>query len=75
MRPFPGPEEIRCDKDEHLPGDLHHRGVIRDYAYPGSETVLSWQAGDRREFTGEWPGACPHQPCSLPAGHYGRDAP
>jgi hypothetical protein len=36
---------------------------------------VSWKAGDRREYTGEWPGPCPHQPCILHKGHHGRHAP
>lgn len=36
---------------------------------------IQWQAGDRREYVGDWPGLCPHQPCILHLGHNGRHAP
>ena len=45
-----------------------HQGVIADYAYPGSRTILSWLDSDRRNFTGEWI-ECPLPGCILPAGH------
>jgi hypothetical protein len=44
--------------------------------------VIYWHAGDRREYTGEWPGYCDRLPgmpfqggCTLPRGHQGRCAP
>jgi hypothetical protein len=56
-------------------GDGEHHAVIRDYAYPGSETKLNWKAGDRREFTGDWPGPCTKLThCTFHAGHHGRCA-
>jgi hypothetical protein len=58
--------------------DMEHQATLRDYAYPGSESVVTWLYGDRREFTGDWPGPCTeNQPagCVLPAGHHGRHAP
>lgn len=38
---------------------------------------VHWQAGDRREFTGDWPGPCEGKVpgCVLHAGHHGRCAP
>lgn len=81
IRPFPNNVEIRC-AGEHPPYGPEHEGVIRDYAYPGSETKISWLAGDRREFEGGWPGYCTklgstggRQNCTLPAEHHGRCAP
>lgn len=40
-------------------------------------TVLSWNAGDRREYTGEFPGLCTGKipGCTLPLGHHGNCAP
>jgi hypothetical protein len=68
-------QDIRCGKKAHKPADSEHRGVVMDYAYPGSRTEITWQAGDRREFTGDWPGPCPKGSCTLHAGHHGRCAP
>lgn len=80
IRPFTDRTEVRCEKD-HPQGDQEHEGVVRDYAYPGSETKISWLAGDRREFEGNWPGFCMRlgstggrQNCTLPATHHGRCA-
>jgi hypothetical protein len=56
-------------------GDPQHHAVIRDYAWPGSETVLNWQAGDRREYEGEYPGPCPTDDCVYHYGHHGRCEP
>jgi hypothetical protein len=41
---------------------------------------ITWQAGDRREYTGDWPGPCmklfpSSEPCILHVGHHGRCAP
>jgi len=84
----------QCDKPEHVTtvavdtlaggrlavtveGDGHHDG-------PGlyDHQRISWLAGDRREYRGEWPGPCaklPGQPlaggCTLHTGHHGRCAP
>jgi hypothetical protein len=73
IRPFPGTYELVCELDEHGPDELHV-GVVRDYAYPGSETVIRWDDGDRRTYRGDWPGAC-GPGCMLPSGHHGRHAP
>lgn len=80
----------QCGKDEHvgatwpdgmpktpLPqmADPEHVGRHANPAAPGGVTMISWLAGDRREYTGDWPGPCPRQPCTLHAGHHGSDAP
>ncbi len=63
----------QCDQPAgHLPADPGHEG-------PGPWTPgqrICWQAGDRREYTGDWPGFCQATPgCSLHDGHHGRCAP
>lgn len=83
IRPLPVPTEIACEKT----GDIHaeHQAVLRDYAYPGSETIITWQDDDRRCYHGDWPGACGHRErlttgglmrdeCILPKGHRGNHA-
>lgn len=72
IRPFPNDTEVTCDQTTE--GHRKHSGVIRDYAYPGSETILTWQDDDRRNFTGDWI-ECPDHGCTLPAGHRGDHAP
>lgn len=76
MRPFPNDTELRCGE---VALHAEHRAVLRDYAYPGSETVITWQADDRRNFFGEWARCEDWQGdrpgCTLPAGHHGRCAP
>ena len=65
--------ELRCERpDTHV--ESTHSSTLRDYAYPGSATVVSWLDHDRRNFTGEWI-ECPVQPCTLPANHRGNHAP
>lgn len=62
--------EVACDL-----GDSHHqmhRSTVRDYAYPGSATIVEWADDDRRTFHGDWPGDCPG--CLLPVGHRGNHA-
>lgn len=71
IRPFTDDSEFECELPGHLAGS--HRAVIRDYAYPGSETVLEWEEGDRRTFHGTW-SACSSSGCTLPLGHWGRHA-
>lgn len=87
IRPFPvgNDTEIACELEgkshAHEGGDLDgkthvHQGVLRDYAFPGSATVVSWLEGDRRNFRGVWPGRCQQlEGCVLPDGHHGRCAP
>lgn len=63
--------EVGCEEeDDHA----RHRGMLRDYAYPGSVTSLHWDEDDRRTFHGEWPGDCPSDGCTLPLGHRGNHA-
>lgn len=72
IRPFPArlgqpDREVAC---EEAGSHRSHAGVLRDYAYPGSKTVLHWEDDDRRNYRGDWPGACGRTPgCVLPAGH------
>lgn len=71
IRPFPGDTGLACSRGAH--GDDRHEGVIRNAAYPGSETRITWYESDRRNYHGEWPGACePLVGCVLPNGHAGR---
>lgn len=72
IRPFPGVLVVQCERT-HVIDDDRHAGVIRDYAYPGSQTVLTWFDDDRRSFSGEWV-ECPVSPCILPANHRGDHA-
>lgn len=75
IRPFPNNTELHCEvrhRKDRLTND--HAAVLRNYAYPGSETRISWQDSDRRTFTGDWV-ECPVQPCVLPANHRGEHAP
>jgi len=61
----------RCTKPPHLPGDEHHKGPSG--VIPGQ--TIEWQARDRREYEGSYPGHCELTPgCILPAGHHGRCA-
>src|SRR5215471_9923787 len=43
--------EVTCSLDGP---HTEHTGMVRDYAYPGSETLVSWEEDDRRTFRGEW---------------------
>lgn len=53
-------------------GDGDHEGPS-GYT-PGQ--VISWHAGDRREYTGDWPGPCTKtRGCTLHTEHFGRCAP
>lgn len=72
IRPFPNTTEIICEL-----GDVHggmHESTLRDYAWPGSATTISWAEEDRRTFRGTW-AACPRPGCELPARHRGNHAP
>lgn len=73
MRPFPNSVELHCERAPHLPDDHTHEAVLRDYAYPGSRTTITWYDEDRRTFTGDWI-ECPHRGCTLPANHRGDHA-
>lgn len=60
----------QCDRESHADPDHEGPGPYFDYQR------VSWQAGDRREYTGDWPGPCPVTPgCTLHLGHHGRCAP
>lgn len=66
IRPMPNDTEIECGLE---PGHTDaHSGVLRDYAFPGSATTVTWYDDDRRNFRGEWM-ECPERGCILPAGH------
>lgn len=64
-------QDLRCAlRASHLPADPEHSAML-----PNGITRLSWLAGDRREFTGEWPGPCTiTEGCVLHTGHHGRCA-
>lgn len=80
-------QDAQCDRELHIPADIppevmeadeaQHHAVILDYAFEGSRSELTWLAGDRREFTGTWPGPCTGKVpgCILHRGHHGRCAP
>lgn len=79
IRPFAhiNPDvEVACDRPEPA-GHTQHAGTLRDYAYPGSATRITWLDDDRRSYVGSWPGPCGRPtergqlsgPCTLPAGH------
>lgn len=77
----------QCDRDEHvtIPADapeeamrsiLLTQGDGKHQGQAGNGvTMIEWMAGDRREYTGPWPGLCPYQPCILHLGHYGDHQP
>lgn len=74
IRPLPNDTEMVCEDDHVEVGpDIQHHATLRDYAYPGSTTRVTWNESDRRNFRGEW-APCPTTGCTLPAGHHGRDA-
>lgn len=69
IRPFrpAGEDEFPCEKPVHHVAESHE-AIIRDRAYKGSETRLSWADDDRRTFRGEFK-PCTIPGCILPAGH------
>lgn len=71
IRPMTAQVEINCERKAH--SDLQHRGTLRDFAYPGSATTITWMDTDRRNFTGEFI-ECPQLGCVLPWGHRGEHA-
>jgi hypothetical protein len=73
IRPFRpvNDTEVLCEQDGY---HLTHLAVLRDYAWPGSQTIISWMDDDRRTFHSDWPGDCPED-CILPTGHKGGHAP
>ena len=81
--------DAQCERDGHVEeltitpfpdgrlfvqcvGDPEHQAKVGPY-----QTSLTWHAGDRREFTGNWPGPCTGKVpgCVLHTGHHGRCAP
>jgi hypothetical protein len=84
-------QDAQCEKKDHLelveiipqPGgqfSVATAGVSPEHEAqvgPHRATRLHWEAGDRREFTGDWPGPCVNlvAGCTLHAGHHGRCAP
>lgn len=71
IRPFPSATEVTCLEDDGHSGI--HAGVLSDYAFPGSQTVIQWLDADRRTFRGQWT-PCDQSDCVLPAGHRGNHA-
>jgi hypothetical protein len=72
--------ELRCELERP---HREHQAILRDYAFAGSVTLITWHEGDRRNYHGDWPGQCPykahplwHDPsqCPLPDGHPGDHA-
>lgn len=69
MRPVNETEIVCGMRGEHAV----HQGTLRDYAYPGSETLIEWRETDRRSFRGLFiPCGDNDAPCLLPQGHGGR---
>ena len=71
IRPFPNMNIYQCEKQN----DSHtvHETIIRDYAYPGSQTKMIWDESDRRTFRGVW-NPCAIPGCVLPENHKGNHA-
>lgn len=70
IRPFPNDTELQCDGE--LDTHLNHEATLRDYAFPGSVTTISWFDLDRRTFRGDWAPCSATAGCVLPHGHHGR---
>jgi len=68
IRPLPNATELVCELP--LNHENSHYSVLRDYAWPGSHTGISWGEADRRTFRGDWQ-SCLSVGCVLPAGHRG----
>lgn len=68
IRPFPNDYELSC---ERLGPHTTHKGTVRDYAYPGSETIIDWEEDDRRTFYGTWYPCTKTAGCILPVNHRG----
>lgn len=76
IRPFPVGNDTEIACEDEMDHGAFHGGTLRDYAYPGSRTVMSWSEDDRRNFHGVWPGRCQLVAgCVLPVFHAGRCAP
>ena len=85
--------DAQCERDLHIdkvviethPDGRYDVTTIGDglpdthvHRFRAGVTELTWNAGDRREFTGDWPGPCDRglrNGCTLHAGHHGRCAP
>lgn len=80
IRPFPTRSliEVACEVN-HDPAleveGLEHRAILRDHAFAGSRTEITWFEQDRRTYRGDYLGPCTNAlGCVLPAGHRGRCA-
>lgn len=77
IRPFADTPIYECILNQEDGHDFH-QGEIRDMAYPGSLTLLSWHETDRRNFRGDWIPCDVHVPwqgsCTLPRNHTGSHA-
>jgi hypothetical protein len=71
IRPMRDNTELICELQ--LP-HRDHQAMLKDYAYSGSRTLITWHEDDRRNFHGEWPGPCEDDTCLLPHGHRGAHA-
>ena len=72
IKPFLDKTILQCEYHAQVPHEEHF-SVLKDYAYPGSETRITWMETDRRTFYGDWE-ACPEN-CILPISHRGVCAP
>ena len=64
---------VQCRKLAHEGSE--HEGEHPNPQAQGGVTLISWMAGDRREYIGEWPGSCKRLPgCVLHDGHHGNCA-
>ena len=68
-RPFPTNKALDCESTEL--NHITHRATLKDYAYPGSSTEITWSENDRRNYHGNYPGDCSEPLCTLPLGHKG----
>jgi hypothetical protein len=60
----------QCSKDDNHP-EREHSGPAGN-----GVTVITWYPGDRRQYTGDWPGGCTKAgDCMLHNGHHGNCAP
>lgn len=71
IKEYSGGEFTVATIGDGLPDTHEHRAQL------SPAQTLTWQAGDRREFTGDWPGPCTGKVtgCTLHTGHHGRCAP
>lgn len=75
IRPFwpRNATELKCHQVVNHGGT--EMAILRDYAFPGSETVIDWSADDRRNFTGIFVPCLIEQGCMLPSNHRGECVP